>query len=67
MSMVVQRFKVGDRVRMRPDSGWRGVITQKHPHRNNGYKVHTTVPHGPQCESDFWVRPINIELDHGRL
>ncbi len=61
--MTVPTFKVGDRVKMRPESAWRGVITQKHPHRANGFKVQTVVPHGTLCAETFWVRPISIQLD----
>ena len=58
--MRVASFKVGDAVQMHPDTGWRGVIIQKAKHRNNGFKVRTTVPHGPLCSDWFWVRPISI-------
>ena len=55
---IVAKFKVGDRVRI--GRKWRGVVVAKSKNRNNGFKVRTTVPHGPMCADEFWVRPISL-------
>jgi len=61
--MNVPHFEVGHIVKAIPDTEWRGVVLEKHPHRNNGYKVRTTVP-ANQFDfvgHEFWVRPVSLQ------
>lgn len=63
--MIVPRFKVGDRVRMIPETEWRGVVIARHRHRNNGYKVRALSSPNPfdPPGHEFWTRPVNLQRD----